>query len=155
VDITLRRVEPSDESFLYRVYASTREDELAIVDWTEEQKQAFVQMQFSAQHRYYQEQYSSAAFQVVLVAGQPVGRLYVDRRPEAIHIIDVALLPEYRNRGIGTTLLEQVLDEGRKAGKKVSIHVEQFNPALKLYGRLGFTIISHYGIYYLMERQPE
>ena len=143
-----------DEPFLYAVYASTRADELALVDWDESQKTAFVQMQFSAQHHYYHEQYADAAFQVILCDGDAAGRLYVARWPAEIRIIDIALLPQYRNRGIGALLLQQLLDEAADVGKRVSIHVERYNPALRLYQRLGFREVQERGVYVLMEWTP-
>lgn len=153
-EITLRPIAPGDEAFLYRVYASTREAELALVDWDEAQKEVFVTMQFTAQHRYYQEHYPDASFQLILANDQPAGRLYLHTGPEEIRIIDIALLTEYRNAGIGTSLLEDILRTAEEAGKPVSIHVERFNPAMRLYERLGFSTVSENGVYYLMERMP-
>lgn len=153
-EITFRPITSDDEALLYRIYASTREDEMALVDWDEAQKAAFLMMQFTAQHRYYQEYYPDAAFDIILLNGQPAGRLYVDRWPEEVRIIDITLLPEYRNAGIGTTLLKGILQEAAQAGKRVSIHVERFNPAMHLYERLGFSMVGEHGVYYLMEWLP-
>jgi GNAT superfamily N-acetyltransferase len=152
--IELRPSTPEDEPFLCAVYGSTRADELALVDWDEGQEVAFVQMQFAAQHRYYQEHYADAAFDVILCDGVPAGRLYVARWPAEIRIVDIALLPEYRNAGIGTTLLRDLLAEGAATGKRVSIHVERFNPALRLYARLGFRLAEDEGVYLLLEWAP-
>src|SRR5206468_633255 len=124
------------EPFLYQVYASTRLEELAVTGWDEAQRDAFLRQQFSAQHQYYQEHYAGATFDVIELDGQPIGRLYVARWENEIRIVDIALLPQYRRGGIGSALLKQVLAEGDAAGKPVSIHVEQFNPALRLYERL-------------------
>ena len=139
---------------MYAVYASTRADELALVDWDEGQKAAFVQMQFAAQHQYYREHYTHAAFQVILCDGMPAGRLYVARWTAEIRIIDIALLPEYRNRGIGSLLFERLFAEAAQTGKRVSVHVERFNPALRLYARLGFQPVAERGVYTLMEWSP-
>ncbi len=149
--VVLRAARLEDEPFLHAVYASTRADELALVDWDGDQKAAFVQMQFTAQHRYYHEHYADATFDVVLCDGEPAGRLYVARWPTEIRIIDIALLPAYRNRGIGAQLLEGLTTEAAEAGKRVSIHVERFNPALRLYTRMGFQPIADRGVYLLME----
>jgi ribosomal protein S18 acetylase RimI-like enzyme len=149
--ISLRSVRPDDRAFLLSVYASTREPELATVDWDAAQKAAFVQMQFDAQHAYYQEHYEGAAFDVILVGGQPAGRLYLHRRDDEIRIMDIALLPEFCNRGIGTTLLHGLQSEAAAAGKPLRIHVERFNPALRLYERLGFRQIDDRGVYLFME----
>ena len=152
--ITFRRIGPDDEPFLYRVYASTRTEELAPLDWGAAQKEAFLRMQFNAQHRYYQEQYPDASFQIILADNRPVGRLYVQRFPEELHVIDVALLPEYRRAGIGSALLNDLLAEADQAGLPVRIYVERFNPALHLYHRLGFTVIGDTGVYFHMGRAP-
>jgi ribosomal protein S18 acetylase RimI-like enzyme len=153
-EITLRAITPDDEALLYRIYASTRADEMALVAWDDAQKEAFVRMQFTAQHSHYQQHYPDAAFDIILVNGQPAGRLYVDRWPKEIRIVDIALLPEYRNAGIGTRLLKGILEEAAQAGKLVSIHVERFNTAMRLYERLGFSTVGEHGVYYLMEWVP-
>ncbi len=152
--ITLCPETPQHRDFLYSLYASTRENEMALVNWTEAQKQAFLQMQFAAQHKSYTENYPGALLQMILWDGAPAGRLYVMRRAKGIHIIDIALLPAFRNRGIGTSLLQQILVEGAEKGLPVTIHVERFNPALNLYTRLGFHPIEDKGVYLLMEWTP-
>jgi ribosomal protein S18 acetylase RimI-like enzyme len=149
--ITLRPAVPDDRTHLLSVYASTREAELALVDWDAAQRAAFVEMQFNAQHAYYHEHYDGAAFDVILVDAQSAGRLYVDRQDDEIRIVDIALLPAYCNRGIGTTLLRGLQSEAAAAGKPLRIHVERFNPALRLYQRLGFRQIADRGVYLYME----
>jgi ribosomal protein S18 acetylase RimI-like enzyme len=140
--------------FLYRVYASTRTEELSIVDWSDAEKEAFLRSQFDAQDRYYHAQFGDAAYDLILADGEPVGRLYVDRRRDDIRIIDLALLPGARSGGIGSRLLNDLLAEARSTGKSVSIHVEQNNPARRLYDRLGFVMIEDRGIYHLMKWTP-
>jgi GNAT superfamily N-acetyltransferase len=119
------------------------------------QKQAFLTAQFEAQHAYYQEHYPQAAFLAVLHEGQPIGRLYLDRWPDQLRIVDIALLPEYRGQGIGTAILEAILSDGQRLALPVSIHVERLNPALRLYTRLGFRQIADKGVYYLLEKTPD
>jgi ribosomal protein S18 acetylase RimI-like enzyme len=152
----LRPATTSDRDFLLRVYASTREEELRLVDWSDDQKAAFVQQQFEAQDTYYREHYHPATFDVIEVNGAPVGRLYVARWEDEIRIIDIAVLPEHRGVGIGTRLLEELLAEGAECGKRVSVHVELNNPARRLYEWLGFVPVAEHGLYVLMEapRQP-
>ncbi len=152
--ISLRPVVPGDEEFLCGVYGSTREVELAHVDWDAPQKDAFVRMQFDAQHRYYAEHYAGAAFDVIVVDGEPAGRLYVARWPDEVRIVDIALLPPYRNRGIGSSLLHELIAEADAARQPVTIHVEKFNPALRLYQRLGFSPIEDRGVYLFLRRPP-
>ena len=148
---TLRAVAPADEELLYRIYASTRTEELAPVPWTDAQKEAFLRMQFRAQSLDYAANYPDAAFLVILVDGEPAGRLYVDRREDELLIVDIALLPEHRGNGVGGAILSDLQAEAAAAGKPVRIHVEHMNPALRLYERLGFRRIDAGGIYLLME----
>jgi ribosomal protein S18 acetylase RimI-like enzyme len=149
--IGLRPIGQEDQPFLLALYSSTRQQELAVLPWDEAQKAAFLQMQFEAQHAQYQEHYAGASFDIILVGGQPAGRLYVKRGSEEFRIVDIALLPEFCNRGIGSTLLRQLQAEARAAGKPLTIHVERFNPALRLYERLGFRQIDDRGVYLFME----
>ncbi|MHB8628921.1 MAG: GNAT family N-acetyltransferase [Aggregatilineales bacterium] len=154
--VTLRPIAlPDDLDFLYQVYASTRAAEMALVGWTDAQKEAFVRFQFNAQHQYYQENYGDARFDVILQVEQPVGRLYVQRPPDQLHIIDITVLPEYQHRGIGTALLQTLIAESEQTKRPIQIHVEQFNPALHWYQQLGFEQIELYGVYFRMERQPD
>lgn len=153
--IELRPATAADTEFLIAVYASTREDELAAVPWDDAQKDAFVRMQFAAQDRHWREHKPGAQFDVVLVDGEPAGRLYVDRLPGEIRIVDIALLGAHRGRGIGARLLGDVLEEGRRAELPVTIHVEQFNRARALYERLGFRQIDTTGVHHLLEYRPD
>jgi ribosomal protein S18 acetylase RimI-like enzyme len=150
----LRPCQPADTEFLLRVYSSTREQELATLDWSAEQKDAFTAMQFQAQARHYQEHYPGAEFSVIEVNGEPAGRFYLHRQAEDWRIMDIALLPEFRNRGAGGALLTALLADADAAGAKVSIHVEIFNPARGLYARLGFRQVAERGVYLLLERPP-
>ncbi|MFB3786698.1 MAG: GNAT family N-acetyltransferase [bacterium] len=152
--IRFRPIRPEDEAFLYQVYASTRAEELAPLDWDAAQKEAFLRMQFQAQHRHYQTYFAEDEFLVILQDNQPIGRMYIGRWEKEIRLIDISLLPEYRGRGIGTSLLQDLLREGEASGKPVRIHVERFNPALCLYQRLGFIKIEDRGVYDLMEWTP-
>jgi ribosomal protein S18 acetylase RimI-like enzyme len=153
--ISLRTATAADRDLLSKVYAGTRQEEMALVPWTEEEKKAFLQMQFDAQDAYYTANYPGALFQVILLRDVPIGRLYVKQYEREIRIMDIALLPEYRNRGIGTTLLRQILVHGQSLMLPVTIHVERFNPAFRLYQRLGFKPIEDKGVYLLMERVPD
>jgi ribosomal protein S18 acetylase RimI-like enzyme len=153
-DINLRSTMPEDMEFLCRVYASTRTEELALTDWSDDQKAAFLRMQFDAQHRYYLEHYAQAQRYIIELDGAPAGRLYLDYRAAEVRIVDIALLPEFRSRGVGTQLLRDVLTEGQRRNLPVTIHVEQFNPALRLYERLGFRRVEDRGVYFFLEWRP-
>lgn len=152
--VSLRPCLESDRDFLYRVYASTRLEELAPTGWSPGQMNAFLSMQFNAQHTYYHQQFADAEYSVVMLDGVPIGRLYVNRTPDEVLIIDIALLPEYRDRGIGTPLVRGLLAEADAGGKPVRLHVEKFNRALRLWQRLGFEVIEDQGVYWYMERRP-
>ena len=152
--VGLRPIADADHGFLRRLYASTREEEMALVDWPEEHKAEFLRSQFEAQHAYYREHFAAAEFSIIERRGEPIGRLYLDRRADEHRLIDIALLPECRGQGLGGQMMRGILEEARAAGKKVRIHVERFNPALRLYDRLGFEKIEDQGPYYLMEWTP-
>ncbi len=153
--VSLRPIREEDLEFLLRLYATTRADEMAMItDWSDEQKDWFVQMQFQAQHAWYQEHYGDAQFDLVLMDDDPVGRLYVHRRASEIRLVDISLIPELRGKGIGSALLRELMAEAETAGKPLTIHVEKYNPAMRLYLRLGFKPIEDRGPYDLMEWKP-
>jgi ribosomal protein S18 acetylase RimI-like enzyme len=151
VSLTFRPITPTDEEFLARVYASSRAEELAITGWSEGQKADFCRRQFDAQSAYYAANYPEASFQIIERDGWPIGRLYVARWEKEIRIVDITLLPEARGSGVGTKLLRDLQEEARSAAKSLTIHVERFNRALKLYQRLGFKQIEDKGVYLLMK----
>lgn len=148
--LTFRRITDADLPFLARLYASTRTEELAAAPWSDQQKAAFLDMQFRAQHVHYQRYYPQADWLVAMRAGEDVGRLYLERGPNQHCIIDIAFLPAHRGNGLGTALLRDLLDEAAAAGRAITIHVEKFNPAMRLYRRLGFITEQDKGVYDLM-----
>lgn len=152
--IALRPAVPEDEPFLSHVYARSREEELAQVGWDEATKKAFLTSQYAAQRHHYVTNYRDASFQVILRGGQPAGRLYVARWEHEIRIMDVAVLPQHRNTGIGSALIKALQEEAVQGRKSVTIHVEMFNRAARLYERLGFRNKSLNGVYRLMEWTP-
>ena len=152
--ITLRPLTEADFPFLYRVYAGTREAELAQAPWSDEEKRDFLDMQFRAQHSHYQKHFPEASYEIIERHGEPIGRLYLDRRPDELRIIDIALLTDKRGAGIGGALMQHILGEAALIGKPVRIHVERNNPAMRLYERLGFQKVEDQGVYWLMEWLP-
>jgi GNAT superfamily N-acetyltransferase len=154
--VALRAANVSDEAFLREVYATTRREEMAMVGWSEEEKGAFLRMQFDAQARHYRTHFEHARFDVIEVEGEAAGRLYVDRTTEEIRVLDITLLPQYRGRGIGGTLLGGLIKEANRTRSRVTVHVEQFNPARRLYERLGFVALGDVnGMYLLMQWLPD
>jgi len=154
-EIRFRTAKDSDLPFFFTLYGSTREEELAQVDWSSAQKNAFLRMQFEAQHRYYHEQYPDAEYLVVQKGVIDIGRIYLHRRIDELRLIDIVLTPETRNQGLGGKLLMDLLDEGQASALPIRIHVETYNPAMHLYLRLGFKPIADQGVYQLMEWQPD
>ena len=128
-------------------------DELAAVSWPDEQKKAFVEMQFNAQTKAY-DAYAMTTRDVILINECPAGRLYVGRWPEEICVVDISLLPEFRGRCIGTGLLRLLMAEAAQERKPLRVHVERFNRALSLYTRLGFRAIADKGVYLQLELAP-
>jgi ribosomal protein S18 acetylase RimI-like enzyme len=153
--LTFRRITDADLPFLSRVYASTREEELAPTSMTDAQKAAFLGLQFQAQHMHYQKHYPDADWLVTMRSGEDIGRLYIERWPSEHRIIDIAFLPGHRGQGSGEALLRDLMDEAASAAKDVSIHVEKFNPAMRLYRRLGFAVEEDKGVYDLMRWTPK
>lgn len=153
--ITLRPIQVQDRDFLIQVYSSSRADEMALVPWTEEQKEAFLSMQFAAQDAYYRESFSAANFDVIEVDEQPVGRLYVLRDDTHIRILDIAVLPERRRAGVAGFLINDLLTEAKNNSKKIEIYVESFNPSLGFFEAKGFKKRAEEGINFRLEWDGE
>ena len=152
-----RPEEDGDLPFLLTLYRSTREQELSFVDWNDAQKQDFVAMQFEAQRDHYRREYTDASFEIVERHAVPIGRLYLHQRRDEIRVMDITLAPEARNLGLGGALLREVLADAAGTGRSVTIHVERFNPARRLYERLGFRQVGGEpadSIYLLFEARP-
>ena len=154
MSITLREVTAEDEAFLLEVYASTRAMELSLVPWSDEQREAFLKFQFEAQHTHYRTQFPEASYQIIFNNTERVGRLYVLRDTTEMRVLDITVMPQHRNAGIGTLLMRDLLTEAEQSGKPVSIWVEQFNPSRTLFQRLGFSKIEEDGYNYLMQWRP-
>lgn len=152
--ITLRPVSSEDERFLLELYAFTRADELALTNWDEPQRQAFVEMQFAAQQQYYRTRFPEAEHSIILVNDEWAGRLYVARGREEIRILDITVDAGHRNAGVGSSILKGLLREAQERETCVRIYVERFNPSLRLFERLGFSSIESTPSHFLMEWRP-
>lgn len=152
--VQLRPATDDDREFLVGLYGSVRAEELAMVSWEEGQQEAFVRMQFNAQDAEYHRMNPNGTFDVIELQGRPVGRLYVDRRPTEIRIVDISLLPQARGGGIGGGLLAELMREATESGRRLTIHVEVANRAGNLYSRLGFVEAARQGPYRRMEWTP-
>ena len=155
--IALER-EKGDLPFIRELYVGSRREEMAQIGWSEEQVEAFLAQQFEAQHSHYLNhfyQQPGAKFQIVEMSGVgPIGRLYVNELEKEIRIIDITLLPAWRGQGIGGQLMQDIIDGAFGDGKAVTLHVEQHNPAMRLYKRLGFIVVAENEIHQLMEVLP-
>ena len=150
VDLCLRDATPEDEPFLLEVYASTRSEELEGLGWSDDQKLVFIKMQFMARERCYPR----VDNRIILLNGRPVGRILVDRGESSILLNDIAVLTEYRNAGIGSRLIQDLMKEATAAGKPIMLHVLTSSPAVRLYERLGFTRTGGDGAYFEMKWIP-
>jgi ribosomal protein S18 acetylase RimI-like enzyme len=150
--VTLREECAADREFLADLFASTREDELRAVPWDDAQKRTFLRGQFELQRTHYRQHYPGAEWLVVQADAAAIGRLYTDTGPREVRLMEIALTAERRNNGIGTTITSSMLRYADDLGLPVTLHVEPFNPALRLYERLGFVMRETRGIYLFMER---
>ncbi|TQV85343.1 GNAT family N-acetyltransferase [Aliikangiella coralliicola] len=154
--ISLKRFGDGDLDFLEALYASVREPELAMTNFSQEEKLSFLKSQFAAQHNHYCSGYNTEHFYIIYAAGERAGRFFVDYWDEEIRIVDIALMPSFRQLGLGSYLLKDLFSKAEKLKQPVSIHVERHNPARRLYERLGFEIKgAHDEIYLLMEWNPK
>ena len=155
-NVVLRPVTAEDEEFLLGVYASSREEELAQVVWAEGQKEAFVRWQFEMQQREYDANFPDARYEVILVDGRPGGRIWVGTDEKEIRLLDIALLKEFQNRGVGTLLLRRLMAEAAGANKLLRHMVFVLNnDAHRFYERLGFVVFEEVGAYKHMEWKKE
>jgi GNAT superfamily N-acetyltransferase len=145
---------PDDGDFLLSLYGSTRRPELTGLGWPETEVDAFVRMQFGAQARHYRESFPDAAYSVICVDGEPVGRLIINRADDEIVIVDITLVPEFRRIGVGGRLVRRLLDEADAARLRVRCHVREDSDARRFWERAGFTEDGSDGVYVAMDRAP-
>ena len=152
IGVTLRTVTPEDDEFLLAVYASTRAEELAQVNWEAGQKEIFVAWQFGLQRQEYDARYPNARYEVILVNDQPAGRIWIGEDDTQIRLLDIGLLKEFQNRGVGTFLLKELIAEAAVKNKLLRHMVFVLNDnAHRFYERLGFVEIEDVGGYKHME----
>jgi RimJ/RimL family protein N-acetyltransferase len=153
--LSYRPFTDEDLPFVADLYASTRREEVAATGWPAETQEAFLLHQHEAQHRHYSLHYSDGEWLIVEREGEAIGRLYLHETNDSVCIVDISLLPRFRGLGIGGAVLRDILDWSHGRAKSVSIHVEKFNPARRLYLRLGFSVIADEGVYDLMRTEPQ
>ena len=153
-DVVLRAVTPNDEAFLLRLYGSTR-PEIAQFGWDAAEQQAFITMQSQMQTRFYAMQYPNAEQSVITYQGQSAGRVIVDRAPAANSLTDIAVLPEFRGKGIATTVITRLQEEATRTGRDIDLTVERMNAsAFHLYRKLGFEVTGEDQIHLAMKWSP-
>jgi ribosomal protein S18 acetylase RimI-like enzyme len=147
----LRSAEPSDYEFLAILYATTRSDELDRAGFPVDQRAAFCRMQFEAQQHHYRQYFARAHDQIVLLNDHVVGRVLVARAPDEIFLVDIALLPDYRNLGIGSQLVANLIAESKAQACPLRLYAEKNSRAQALYLRFGFVVTGDEGMHELME----
>jgi GNAT superfamily N-acetyltransferase len=152
--ISLRPVTADDQELLLEIYKSSRGDDLRGLEWAEDRISEFLGMQYEAQRRFFESEYMGAADEIVLLEDKPAGRLVVDRREHEIRCVDLTLLREHRNVGIGSFLIRKLQDEARREKKPLRLQVIRFNRAVNLFERLDFVRISETGTHFQMEWTP-
>jgi ribosomal protein S18 acetylase RimI-like enzyme len=153
--ITIRCAVPEDEVFLFELYGSTRKEEMAAWGWDWAQEQMFLKLQFTAQRRHYDIAFPNAEHKIIVFDNRPIGRILVFRTEREIRLVDIALLPEYCGSGIGASLVRGLFEEAMAANKPVTLHVAKLSRAVRLYQRLGFSIIADTGTDHKMEWRPD
>ena len=154
--VELCPVSERDNEFLLSLYASTRAEELAQVEWNEGQKEMFVRWQFDLQRREYDTRFPDAEYCVIVIDQQPAGRIWIGADDEQIRLLDIALLPEFQNQGVGTVLLKRLMKRAENEGKALRHMVFVLNNnADRFYERLGFQKIEDFGAYKHMEWRPK
>lgn len=153
--VSYRQFTDDDLPFVTALYASTRREEVAATGWPPDMQAAFLAQQAAAQHSHYSIHFADGEWLIIERGGDAIGRLYLLDTPDALHITDIALMPESRGQGIGGAILADVLEQARGLGKAVSIHVERSNPARALYARLGFEMVEDCGVYDLLRAEPQ
>ncbi len=151
--VTLRALQTGDLEFIEHLYATSRAEEMSHSGWPAEQIATFLNMQFKAQHTYYQEHYRGADFLIIELDGQRIGRIYLFWGQTTLNLIEIALLPEFQGRGIGSALIHQQLQRADELGLEVELSVETYNRAQRLYVRAGFHVINETGVYLRMRRE--
>jgi len=151
MQIALRAACDQDEPFFFRLFCSIRELEFAFLG--DKERPAILNMQYSALKRSICANWPHARHMIVTEDGESIGRLSIARNGNVLHLIEIALLPERQNRGIGSFLMKQLVKEaGDCQGPQIRLYVFRSSRAVRFYQRMGFVPVSDDGVYLLMEK---
>lgn len=153
--VSLRPETPADEPFLRAVYASTREEELNLTGWDHATRENFLDLQFRAMCQGYRSMFPHGEFSIILLDGAPAGRMVLNRDERTLHLVDLAVLPSFRNRGLGTQLIERVLSEARATRRRVQLEVQKGGRPRGLYHRLGLRMFEETETFEFWEWTPD
>jgi ribosomal protein S18 acetylase RimI-like enzyme len=153
--IRLRNAAAADEPFLFALFACDKALEFAPLGWSPEQLQPLLEMQYRARRQSWAQVYPAAVDSIlVLDDGTPVGRQLVDWQTDHYRLVDLAVLAEYRNRGIGSWVFRAAQERAAAEDVALRLRVLRTNPALRLYERLGFTEIARDEFAFELEWRP-
>ena len=153
--LAVRPALPQDEPFLYDLYFAIRGPEFALAPITEAQRVALIEMQFRAQMNAYAAMYPNTCYHIVLLDSRPIGRLWVARQEDAYDLVDIAILPDLRNKGIGAALIQRLQADAQQAKLPIRSMVLRFSPgSLRFHQRLGFQIVREDVMHFHMVWRP-
>jgi len=149
--IRIRAMGCEDHAFLFSLFAAVHANDAMGHDkvW-----QSLLPMQFQAQLAQQLATQNKSSLALVCMDQTPIGKCFIEYGQEDIHIIDIALLPDYQRRGIGGHLITRLCEEAAASRRFVSLRVQKTSRALRLYLRLGFEIAKDEGVVYLMQFRP-
>lgn len=142
---TLRQATAHDYDFLYQLHvAAMREYVEATWGWQEEWQKEYFDRKFDPSDR-----------QIIQIDGKDAGVIAIEQRDEGLFVALIEILPDYQNRGVGTSLLRHTIQKAQAANLSVTLQVLKTNaPARRLYERLGFVIVKDEDYRYIMACSP-
>jgi GNAT superfamily N-acetyltransferase len=141
--ISLRVADEADAAFLRALFESARPDAMIIATWPDAVRKTFLDQQFRFQTIHYGRAYADADRLIIFEQGQPIGRMILSRAEADWCIVDIALMPSSRGRGVGTLLLRAIQDWAIRAeARGIWLTVDMGNSARRLYERMGFVTVE-------------
>jgi len=138
--INFRQATDDDLDFLYAMHVATMKE---YVDQTWGWDDAF-------QESVFRERYAPVQIQVIAFDGKDIGMISLEEREDDIFLRAIEILPEYQGKGIGTTIIQQVINDAALKLKPVHLQVLKVNPVKGLYERLGFSVIEETDTHFIM-----